>query len=441
MDKQEFHKSLHENRTEEVAHLIEKMPARFGIAVSGIAIGLVLLLLIFGWLIKYPEVLHGQITLNTRQAPVKIVSSTTGNLVLLQKKGGATVQAGTYLGYIKNSARLKDVQTLDHLLHQVAIHKLNSVAHRHFFPETLSLGDVNNPYFGFLSALYQFLDYKEQQPFVAQKKITQKLLKMQKTTLAALQNDFENQQIKYNRSMELFKRDSVLFSKKVTASADFDKSVIAKANTVLDFKAINKQITNTDYQIQEAENKLELLTIEKSNKETELIIKLYNSYYDLLDAIKKWEHTYVFIAPISGRIDFLSFLKNDDFIQSGQEIFKIIPDKNEIIGQVNLPEQGSGKVKTGQNVIIKLDNYPYNEYGSVKGKVSRISLATNEQTLSNKENKVNAYLVQVNLTDGLKTNYGTVLNFHAEAKGTAEIITEDRRLIERFFDNLKYKTK
>ena len=44
-------------------------------------------------------------------------------------------------------------------------------------------------------------------------------------------------------------------------------------------------------------------------------------------------------------------------------------------------------------------------------KVSRISLATNEQTLSNKENKVNAYLVQVNLTDGLKTNYGTVLNF------------------------------
>lgn len=441
MDKQEFHKSLHENRTEEVAHLIEKMPARFGIAVSGIAIGLVLLLLIFGWFIKYPEVLHGQITLNTRQAPVKIVSATAGNLVLLQKKGGATVQAGTYLGYIKNSARLTDVQTLDRLLHQVAIHKLNSAAHRHFFPENLSLGDVNNPYFGFLSALYQFLDYKEQQPFVAQKKITQKLLKMQKTTLAALQNDFENQQIKYNRSMELFKRDSVLFSKKVTASADFDKSVIAKANTILDFKAIDKQITNTDYQIQEAENKLELLAIEKSNKETELIIKLYNSYYDLLDAIKKWEHTYVFIAPISGRIDFLSFLKNDDFIQSGQEIFKIIPDKNEIIGQVNLPEQGSGKVKTGQNVIIKLDNYPYNEYGSVKGKVSRISLATNEQTLSNKENKVNAYLVQVNLTDGLKTNYGTVLNFHAEAKGTAEIITEDRRLIERFFDNLKYKTK
>ena len=156
---------------------------------------------------------------------------------------------------------------------------------------------------------------------------------MQKTTLAALQNDFENQQIKYNRSMELFKRDSILFSKKVTTSADFDKSVIAKANTALDFKAIDKQITNTDYQIQDAENKLELLAIEKSNKETELIIKLYNSYYDLLDAIKKWEHTYVFIAPISGRIDFLSFLKNDDLFNQDKKYSKLFLTRMKLSGK------------------------------------------------------------------------------------------------------------
>ncbi len=41
----------------------------------------------------------------------------------------------------------------------------------------------------------------------------------------------------------------------------------------------------------------------------------------------------------------------------------------------------------------------------------------------------------------LKTNYGTVLGFKFEAKGTAEIITNDRRLILRLFDNLKYIIK
>lgn len=145
------------------------------------------------------------------------------------------------------------------------------------------------------------------------------------------------------------------------------------------------------------------------------------------------------LSPINGKVDFLSFIKSNDYIQSGQELFKIIPVNNQIIGQVNLPENGSGKVKVGQSVIIKLNNYPFNEYGSVKGKVRRISLVTNQQTLSDNQKKVNSYLIDINLPFGLKTNYGVELDFHAEAKGSAEIITNDRRLIERFFDNLRHR--
>jgi multidrug efflux pump subunit AcrA (membrane-fusion protein) len=441
MAKKGFHKTLNENRTEEVAHIIERMPTRFGMTVSSIAIGLVVLLLIFGWFIKYPEVLKGQITLNTRQAPVKLVSVTTGNIILLQKKGGSIVQSGEYLGYIKNSAKVDDVRNLDRLLHQVAVHKVNYAQHRHFFPENLSLGDINTKYFGFLNALYRYLDYTKQQPFITQKEISKKMLETQEVTLSALKNDYINQKVKYKKSLSLFKMDSILYSKSVTAQADFDKSLIARANSVLDFKAIDKQIISTNYQINEAKNKIELLAVEKATKETELIINLYNSYYDLLDSIKKWEHTYIFVSPITGKIDFLSFIKNNDFVQSGQELLKIIPERDKIIGQVNLPEQGSGKVKNGQDVIIKLDNYPYNQYGSIGGKVVKMSLVTNQQTLSDNQNKINSYLVNVSLPNGLKTNYGKVLDFHAEAKGTAEIITDDRRLIERFFDNLKYKAR
>jgi multidrug resistance efflux pump len=147
------------------------------------------------------------------------------------------------------------------------------------------------------------------------------------------------------------------------------------------------------------------------------------------------------VSPINGKIDFLNFLKTDDYVQNGQELFKIVPEESAMIGQVLLPEQGSGKVVKGQEVIIKLDNYPYTQFGSIKGKVENISLATNQQTLSNSQNKINAYLVVVTLPKGLYTNYGTTLNFHFEAKGTAEIITDNRRLIERLFDNLKYSLK
>lgn len=50
-------------------------------------------------------------------------------------------------------------------------------------------------------------------------------------------------------------------------------------------------------------------------------------------------------------------------------------------------------------------------------------------------------MIMVDFPKQLKTNYGTVLDFKFEAKGTAEIITNDRQLIQRLFDNLKYIIK
>ncbi|WP_051951508.1 HlyD family efflux transporter periplasmic adaptor subunit [Flavobacterium sp. ASV13] len=441
MVKKGFHKTLNENRTEEVASIIERMPTKFGLTISGVVIGLVLLLLLFGYLIKYPSILAGQIVINTRQAPVKLIASTSGNIILLVNKSEAKVKRDEYLAYIKNEANLEDVKLLDKMLYKTNIHQLSYKENRHSFPENLSLGEINNKYFNFLNSLYQYLDYSVQQPYEFQKRINQKLLELQVAKFSQLKNDAINQKIKYKISQSLFKKDSTLFAKDVTSKADIEHSLIAKANSELDYYAIDKEINNTAYQINEAQNKAQVIAIEKAVKERELVVNLFNSYYELADAVKKWERTYVFVSPIEGKIDFLNFIKTNDYIQSGQELFKIVPDNNQLIGQVNLPENGSGKVKIGQSVIIKLNNYPYNEYGSIKGKVRRISLATNQQALSDNQNKVNSYLVDVSLPFGLKTNYGVELNFHAEAKGSAEIITEDRRLIERFFDNLKYKLK
>ncbi len=441
MAKKGFHKTLNENRTEEVASIIERMPTKFGVTISGIVIGLVLLLLLFGWLIKYPSILSGQIVVNSQQPPVKLIATTTGNIIIIENKSGTKVKEGTYLAYIKNEASLKDIQLLDKMLYETNIHKINYKAHRHLFPENLSLGDINNKYFNFLNSLYQYLDYSVQQPYEFQKEINQKLFELQKSKFHQLKSDFKNQEIKYKISQSLFKKDSILFEKEVTSKADIEHSIIAKANSILDYNAIDKEISNTNYQINETQNKAQIIAIEKAQKERELVVNLYNSYYDLIDSLKKWERTYIFVSPIEGKVDFLNFVKNNDYIQSGQELFKIMPDNNKLIGQVNLPENGAGKVKVGQAVIIKLNNYPYNEYGSIKGKVKRISLVTNQQTLSDNQNKINSYLVDVILPFGLKTNYGVELNFHAEASGTAEIVTEERRLIERFFDNLRYKLK
>jgi HlyD family secretion protein len=71
------------------------------------------------------------------------------------------------------------------------------------------------------------------------------------------------------------------------------------------------------------------------------------------------------------------------------------------------------------------------EFGMVKGKVKSISLVP----ITNQQGKFT--MVEIEFPDNPTTNYGKVLDFSQEMSGAAEIITEDMRLIERFFNPIK----
>ena len=106
-----------------------------------------------------------------------------------------------------------------------------------------------------------------------------------------------------------------------------------------------------------------------------------------------------------------------------------------MIGELLIPSYGAGKVEAGQDVNVKLFDYPYNEYGYVRGKVEKISsLARN---IESSEGFAQAYLVTVSFPNGMKTNFDKQLHLNFESAGTGEVITQKRRLIQRLFDNLK----
>jgi glutamate mutase epsilon subunit len=94
-------------------------------------------------------------------------------------------------------------------------------------------------------------------------------------------------------------------------------------------------------------------------------------------------------------------------------------------------------VKIGQTANVKINNYPYDEYGLLKGVVKSVSRITNK--VQTKNGTGDAYLVVVAFPEGTVTNFGKQLSLDFESKGTAEIITKRKQLIERLFDNLKAK--
>ena len=147
-------------------------------------------------------------------------------------------------------------------------------------------------------------------------------------------------------------------------------------------------------------------------------MELLTTYYDLRDNLKVWENKYIFKAPFTGKVEFLNFWVDNQFIQSGEEVFSIIPPQNITVGQMLLPASGAGKVKNGSNVIIKLNNFPYTEFGSINGTVASISLITKEQKAQ--ESSIDSYLITVDLPQGLKTNYGEV-PIMCKLKDTAKV--------------------
>ena len=112
-----------------------------------------------------------------------------------------------------------------------------------------------------------------------------------------------------------------------------------------------------------------------------------------------------------------------------EPVLSIVPlETGDFVGRVNLKMQRSGKVKAGQPVNIKLSSYPYLEYGMVKGIVKSKSLVPTGD----------AYVIEITLPSGLTTLYGKKLDFTQNMQGTAEIITENLRLLQKIVNPFRY---
>jgi hypothetical protein len=120
-----------------------------------------------------------------------------------------------------------------------------------------------------------------------------------------------------------------------------------------------------------------------------------------------------------------SFFFNYPDIISGEA--SIQNTNNEWIALVEVPASGAGKIQSGQQVILKMTAYPYLDFGHINGITRQIS-PTQER---------GSYLVEVQIGEKLVTSSKKELQMSGNLSATAEIITENRRLIERIFAPIK----
>lgn len=434
MNEEEIYHS--NQRTEQVQDIIERMPTRFGFWVSLIVMFIFIMLLLFGWWVRYPDVVTGQIVINANNAPLKLIANSSGKLKLNGVKSMDQVKEGQVIAYIENPTRLENVLLIERILKD---YNPNADTITRVFaklPPNFSMGDLNIKYYSFVNSLQNYINYRDNKLMDKQDSNLRILQAEQKSAITSAGKRVEMSINNLKYVYKSYRRDSLLFIKKVISESEFDKTNLSYIAAKDGYQFSLNNMINAKQSEQQTGGKRQELSVQKPEKQIELRMAVISAFNDLQDNIKSWEQKYIFRSPFSGKVQFLKFYTDDQFITSGEPVFTIVAKEEKALGQVSLPALGSGKIKIGQEVIVKLDNFPYMEYGSIKGRVNSISLTTNITKAEN--SNIDTYMVLVDFPDQLKTNYGKQLDFRAEAKGTAEIITNDRRLVQRFFDNLKY---
>ena len=103
-------------------------------------------------------------------------------------------------------------------------------------------------------------------------------------------------------------------------------------------------------------------------------------------------------------------------------------DSSQFYAEVTASQKGLGKIKEGQKVMLKLESYPSQEFGSIAGIITHIA----DTSGSN-----NSFLITVSLPHGLQTNYGKNIIYRTGLNAQAEIITDNRLLFDRLAGQLR----
>lgn len=409
-----------ELRSEEVQEILSRVPhwmIRWG---SVVIMFILLSLFAVAYLIKYPDIVSTQITITTHTPPQKVVARVSGKIEKILIQDRLVVHKNTPLAVIENAANYKDVFNLSEALSE-GEESLRNFPFEDF--KNAQLGDVENAFAVFQkeslaqnlilnlkpyqvegnAQTFEAIQLKERLSLlISQKEINQSELQLQK-------NDLD--------------RYETLYKKGIVATQEIEKQRLLYLQSQKNYKTVLSTISQLKSSLNELNKNSKTTQINQRKENSTLERNQIQAFYQLKKAVKDWELNYVLRAAIDGKISFLQLWAENQTVTAGENVFSIIPtDQNGYIGKAKAPAQNSGKIKIGQEVTIRLANFPEREFGILKGRVKAISLTPD---------KDGNLLLDISLPQGLQTSYHKQIVFRQEMGGTADIITHDLRLTER----------
>jgi multidrug resistance efflux pump len=409
-----------------VKEIMGKPPSKILRWGTTILLLLFILFILFAWLIRYPDTIPAPIEITTSNPPVTLVTKITGRINYFSVKEKEEVTAGQLVAVMETTASMHEIdlfkQTID------TINRPELLSYR-LLPLFSELGELQGVYGSFLKNLSDLNNYLIND-FYGSKiaSLNNEITGIQEfiIRLTVKENLYsENQRLEAKK----YKRDSSLFTDNVISESELERSHQSLLRVNIELQQVRLDHSAKSIEIAVKRQLLQDYRITRTEEKEKLVSVLRESFLNLKAQINLWENTYLLISPIDGIVSFTKFWSANQSVVKDEPVVSIVPlVTGNYLGRIYLKMQRSGKVKTEQKVNIKLSGYPYLEYGIVRGIVKSKSLVPSGD----------AYIIEIELPDGLSTLYGKKLDFTQNMQGTAEIITEKIRLLQKIVNPFRY---
>lgn len=409
-------------RGEAVQEFISRKPG-FLIQYGTILFLLLLILIVTAsWFIQYPDVITASAKLQSINAPKPVINKTSGKLMKLFVKEGDVVKENAILGYMESTALPEQVLQLSAATDTIIDLLDNKTQFLPIYINSLnfeSLGELQQSFQTFIQAFIVYKDYISNGFYTRKKAMLASDLNYLEQQHFNLNNQKSLQQEDETLAVKTYQMNETLLKEKVISPKEFRDERSKLLNKSLSVPEVNSSIISNESQ--QNDKQKEILELENTAAQQKAVFG--QALNTLKNEINDWKKKYLLLAPIAGKVSFTDFFQEKQELNANQIICYIKPVNSAYYAEVYIPQSNFGKIKTGQSVLLKFAAYPYEQFGSIEGKLSFISPISTDS----------GYAAKVELPKGLITNYGRQIQYRYGLISSAQIITQNMRLLQRFY--------
>ena len=230
----------------------------------------------------------------------------------------------------------------------------------------------------------------------------------------------------YKNSLDGLEKDKL--------SADLNRQIAQLQMEQYEEQGIESEVKRLELLAQQYSISVEQIDLNISETKTQYdmqlnqqLVQIEAKLNEIKVALEKYEISKLnqqITAPVSGHVNSIAVTNSGAPVSAMQELVTIVPDNSSMEMVCYISNKDIADIEVGMETEIKLEAYPYNKYGTVKGVVSYISPSTYSS-----QTQGNVYLVCMNISQNNER-----IKLMSGLTGSVEIKIGKRTVLSYFMD-------